>query len=145
LLTARILEFCDLLRHRARLRRWRPDAAWGRRAEDLAHRYLQGKGMRVVARNWSPQGGRGELDLVAWDGDRLAIVEVKSRRDSGHGSPERAMDPLKQVCVRSAARSLLRRWRVGEDRARFDLVTVVFEPYEIRHIPDAWSMRDQLD
>ncbi|MBI5280479.1 MAG: YraN family protein [Candidatus Solibacter usitatus] len=130
------------MRHRARLRRWNPDAAWGRRAEDLAHRHLQRAGMRVVARNWTRPGLRGEVDLVAWDGDRLVFVEVKSRRDSLHGPPERAIDPLKKLLVGSAAFYFLRRWRVPPDRARCDLVTVVFHPFQIRHIPDAWSLRE---
>ncbi|MBI5086646.1 MAG: YraN family protein [Acidobacteria bacterium] len=98
--------------------------------------------MRVVARNWSPPDLRAEVDLVAWDGERLVFVEVKSRRDALHGDPERAIDPLKKMLVASAARHFLRHWRIPPDRARFDLVTVVFHPFQMRHIPDAWSLRE---
>lgn len=122
-----------------RLRHWDHDAAWGRRAEDLAHRYLEEKGMVVVERNWFHSGRRGEADLIAWDGDRLVVVEVKSRRDRSHGDPERAMDGFKELRVRGAARHFIRRYRIPDASVRFDLVTVVFEPFEIRHFPDAWS------
>lgn len=50
--------------------------------EDLAARYLTAQGLTVLARNWraSVEGVRGELDLVAADGDVLAVVEVRTRR-----------------------------------------------------------------
>ncbi len=132
----------DAIRHRARLRQWKEEAALGRRAEDLAHRHLQSRGLTVVERNWMGPGLRAEVDIIAWDGDTLVFVEVKSRRTSEHGDPERAIDVEKRRHVISAARYFLKRWRMDESRARFDLVTVVFEPFEIRHIADAWSFDD---
>lgn len=131
---------CDGLRHRWRLRHWKPELAWGRRAEDLAHRYLQAKGFQVVERNWVDPARRGEVDILAWDGDRLVFVEVKSRRNAEFGDPERAIGEEKIKRLRRAAWFLLRRWRIPEEKARFDLVTVLFEPFEIRHIPDSWSL-----
>jgi putative endonuclease len=133
---------CDELRHRARLRRGPPDAAWGQRAEDLAHRYLQDHGLTVIERNWVSPGQRYEIDLIAWDGDTLVFVEVKSRHDVEHAAPERALDLEKRRYVCAAARRFLTNCRLGPERARFDLVTVVFEPFEIRHTPCAWSWAD---
>lgn len=49
--------------------------ALGRSAEALAAAWLEGRGWRVVARNW--RRGPGELDLVASKGVELAFVEVK--------------------------------------------------------------------
>ncbi len=137
-----IYEICDEIRHRARARRWHETAAWGRRAEDLAHRFLQAKGLTVVERNWVGPGLRAEVDLIAWDGPTLVFVEVKSRRNLDYSAPERAMDDEKKRHVTAAARYFLRRWRMPEQQARFDLVTVVFEPYRIEHQPDAWSFRE---
>lgn len=131
---------CDELRHRARLRQWKESAAMGRRAEDLAHRYLQAEGLTVVERNWVGPGLRGEVDLIAWEGETLVFVEVKSRRNTEYGAPERAMDEIKRQCVAEAARYFLKRWKIPEERARLDLVTVVFDPHEIRHVRDAWSL-----
>lgn len=136
-----VYRLCDYLRHRARLRLWTKDAAMGRRAEDLAHRYLQSKGFKVVERNWKHPSRQAEVDLVAWDADRLAFVEVKSRHDTSTGAPERAMNPEKEARIRAAALYFSRHWHLEEDRLRFDLVTVVFEPFAIRHFPDSWSGR----
>lgn len=137
-----IYHICDELRHRSRLRRWHESAAWGRRAEDLAHRYLQAKGLTVVERNWVGPGLHAEVDLIAWDGPTLVFVEVKSRQNLTSAAPDRAIDEEKRRHITAAARYFLRRWRMPEQQARFDLVTVVFEPYSISHLPDAWSFQD---
>ena len=49
-----------------------------RRGEDLAYDHLRRLGYTFVARNYRPRHGRQELDLVAWDAERLAIIEVKT-------------------------------------------------------------------
>ena len=133
---------CDWLRQRIRSRRWRPDAALGRRGEDIAHRYLQRQGLRVIERNWIKGGVKGEVDIVAWDGDRLVLIEVKARTTAEFGSPERAIDHVKLRCLRNAAFFFTRRWNVPLDTARLDLVTIVFEPFELNHVPDAWGLHE---
>lgn len=133
---------CDGLRHWARRRRQRPDHALGRRAEDLAHRYLEAEGLTVVDRNWTLPGRDAEIDLVALDGDTVVFVEVKSRARADGGGPLRALDRGKRGRLVRAARLFLRRWRIPPARARFDVVAVVFEPYQIRHYRDAWTFSD---
>ena len=96
----------------------------------------------VVERNWAGPGLRAEVDLIAWDGPTLVFVEVKSRKSLEYSAPERAMDDEKRRHVTAAARYFLRRWRMAEAQARFDLVTVVFEPYRIEHVADAWSFEE---
>src|SRR6266568_8811233 len=64
----------------------------GLRGEDLAHRYLRRNGFMVVARNWRPPQGGGEIDIVAWEGDWLVFVEVKTRAADSLNAPERAID-----------------------------------------------------
>src|SRR6185312_14404164 len=59
--------------------RFRRHGNAGRHGEDLAHRYLRSQGMLVVARNWRPPQGGGEIDLIAREGETLVFVEVKWR------------------------------------------------------------------
>src|SRR5947209_16805628 len=73
-----------------------PDAALGRRGEDLAHRYLRSAGFTVMARNYRPDAGDAEVDIIARDNEILVFVEVKSRLSAEFGSPERAIDNEKQ-------------------------------------------------
>ena len=115
----------DWIRHRLRLRTWSPDRALGRRGEDLAHRYLRRLGYTVVARNYRLASGEAEADLVAWDGDTLVIVEVKTRRGDEFGPPERAVGEEKLAHLRRAARAYARKTETPWERVRFDLVTVV--------------------
>ncbi len=113
----------DAARHRARSRQWAPDAAAGRRGEDLAHRYLEKLGYVVVARNW--RGAGGEIDLVAWDREKLVFVEVKTRATDEFGDPARNIDEAKQRALMRAAREYARRAGVSWDAVRFDIVTVL--------------------
>lgn len=117
----------DRLRQWARRRRWSADQAAGRLGEDLAHRLLRRHGYKVVARNWRPRSGAGEIDLVAWEGPVLAFVEVKTRGTEEFGEPGRAVDREKQSALLRAAREYARRAGVPWERARFDVVSVVLE------------------
>ncbi len=129
----------DWLRHRARLRVWNADRAWGRRGEDLAHRYLRKQGYTVVARNYRTRSGSGEVDIVAWDGAALAFVEVKTRASSEFGSPERAVDAGKQHRLIVAAMDYCRRADIAWEKSRFDVVAIVLgNSPEISLIRDAF-------
>ena len=64
-----------------------------RRGEDLAYRYLSGNGYRIVARNYRSRSGKGEIDLVGWDQDRLAFIEVKTRASDDFGRPSGPSTP----------------------------------------------------
>ena len=111
----------------------------GRMGEDAAHRYLRGRGCTVVARNYRPRPGRGEIDLVAWYGERLVFVEVKTRSSEEHGTPERAVDHEKRAALVRAARDYARRVNVPWERVRFDIVSVVLEqPLRIDWLQDAF-------
>lgn len=135
-----VLRFCDWLRHQARLRRETHDRAWGQRGEDLAHRYLRRQGYVIVARNFRTRSGSGEVDLVGWDGEALAFIEVKTRSSDEVGPPDRAVDRDKQSRLRIAAGDYARRADIGIEKARFDIVSIVLrEPPEITLRKDAFG------
>jgi len=97
----------------------------GSRGEDLAYHHLCGNGYVIVARNYRPRIGKGEIDLIGWDADRLAFIEVKTRESEQFGAPERAVDPRKRGFLVRAAREYVRRAGVDPARMRFDVVSVV--------------------
>ncbi len=134
----KLAEVLDSARHRVRLRRWDREHAWGRRAEDLAHRYLERNGFTVVSRNYARRGGGGELDLVAWEGEDLVFVEVKARSSEAFNSAESAVDNQKREHLLLTASEYLRRARIPWERARFDIITVVAgEKPVIKHLRDS--------
>ena len=114
----------DRLRQRLRAKQWEPHLAFGRTAEDWAHRYLQRQGLTVVARNWRTPNGSGEIDLVAREGHVLAFVEVKARSSEDYGSPGRAIDPLKIELLRRSAACYLAGSSHDPSLIRFDLISV---------------------
>ena len=54
----------------------------GTRGERETLDFLESRGYRIVDTNVRPEGGmaRGEIDVVAWDGEFLVFCEVKTRR-----------------------------------------------------------------
>lgn len=120
-----LLALLDRLRDRRRRRIWAPDQATGRRGEDLAHRYLRKQGYIVVARNYRLAAGDAEADIIAWDGDALVIVEVKTRESDTYGPPDRAIGEDKRRALQRVAREYARKSNVDEATVRGDVVSVV--------------------
>ena len=112
----------------------------GKRGEDLAHRYLRGLGLLIVARNWRPPQGGGEIDLIACEpstsGDWLVFIEVKFRTSGEWGAPERNVDADKRIALRRAARDYIRRARADPGRIRFDVIAITGG--KIEHLRDAF-------
>jgi putative endonuclease len=82
--------------------------AVGRFGEDTAARHLTAAGFTILDRNWrpgpkAPGGIRGELDIVAREGDALVIVEVKTRSGTGFGSPAESVTADKVRRIRRLA------------------------------------------
>ncbi len=140
-----LYRLADALRQRRRARTATTEQANGRRGEDLAHRFLRRRGLTIVARNFRPRSGHGELDMVAWDRETLVFVEVKARASADFGSPDRAVGRDKEKDLRRAAGEYLRRSGTAWERARFDLVNVVLaDPPEIEWIKDAFPVSRTL-
>ena len=111
----------------------------GRMGEDYAHRYLRRRGCTVVARNYRTRSGSGEIDIVAWQGETLAFIEVKTRVSTEHGEPDSAVDAEKRIRLQYAARDYARRASVDWQKTRFDIVSVVLEaPVRIDWLRDAF-------
>ena len=106
----------------------------GARGERAAVEHLrQEAGYRIVATNFVLPLGRGmknqringEIDIVAYDGETLVFVEVKTRTSDEVASPERAVDLRKQRQIARAARRYRQMMRVSEESYRYDVVTVM--------------------
>jgi putative endonuclease len=126
-----------LYRFAGRLRWWR-DGNVGRFGEERAHRYLRARGYTVVARNWRPPQGGGELDLIAWERETLVFVEVKARVSGQWSAPERDIDAEKLNSLRRAARDYVRRAGAEEAEMRFDVVAITGG--KIEHLRDAFPL-----
>jgi putative endonuclease len=105
----------------------------GKRGEELAAAYLQQAGFGIVAANFAIPVGRNragavitvEIDLVAYDGETLCFVEVKSRASDWFAPPEVNVDRRKQRQIARAARAYRRMFDLIGAPYRYDVITVV--------------------
>ena len=120
-----------------------PHLVTGRAGEEAAYFYLRKLGYVMVARNWRIAQCKGELDLVAWDGDVLCFVEVKTRTSHEVKPAEAAVDERKRRELGLVARHFLRRLRREMPAYRFDVVSIYLAgsaPPEITLFKNAFSV-----
>ncbi|KAA2260740.1 YraN family protein [Solihabitans fulvus] len=101
---------------------------FGRQGESLACQYLESQGLVVLSRNWRCRGG--ELDVVATDGVRAVVCEVKTRSGLDHGVPAEAVTAAKLRRIRHLTGLWLSAHRVGWCEVRIDVISVLWPPHE---------------
>jgi putative endonuclease len=100
--------------------------ALGDEAEEIAAKWLEARGWKILARNFICKGG--ELDLVVERGDRIAFVEVRSRRSTAFLHPAESVSSTKRRRVARAGAIWAQRHRVIHTHfLRFDVVSVLFD------------------
>ena len=97
--------------------------------ERAAYFHLRRQGYIVVARAWTVSTRPGDVDLIAWEGETLCFVEVKTRSDAGAFAAEFFIDDEKKETLRDLAEAYVRQLphTPGEQaaiRRRFDAVSV---------------------
>jgi putative endonuclease len=98
----------------------------GVRGETYAYWFLRRSGYVMIARNFTQRGIKGEIDLVGYDGQTLAFVEVKTRTTprGEFGSAENAVTPDKQRLLSRMARHFVREYHAGDVPFRFDILAI---------------------
>ena len=119
----------------------------GERGEDAAYYHLRGLGYTIVARRWTAERLRGDLDLVAWDGPQLVIFEVKTRTARDLAPADTSVDQHKRQTLRKMASAYLRQFPStlrSSIPVRFDILSVYLLPAgaEFEHLRDAFSSRE---
>ncbi|PYS51207.1 MAG: YraN family protein [Acidobacteria bacterium] len=112
---------------------------FGRRSELLGIDYLRSLGYRVVTSSYRTKDG--EVDIIGWDGDILAFIEVKARQSSE--PPQDSVGHRKQRRVIRAAQDYLSRHHLQDASYRFDILAVTANPGckpEFRLFRDAYRM-----
>jgi putative endonuclease len=105
----------------------------GQLGESYAAAYLEQRGYRLVAANFTLPVGRNlrgaivnaEIDLIAYDCDTLCFVEVKTRASDWFAPPQVNVDLRKRRQITRAARVYRRMLGIKSEPYRFDVVTVV--------------------
>lgn len=100
----------------------------GEAAEALAAAFIEGRGLRIIARNYRCR--HGELDLIAGDGEMLVFIEVRRRSGNAFGGAAASIDAAKREKLLKAARHYLAGLPTAP-ACRFDAVLLSGEPPRI--------------
>ena len=94
--------------------------------ESLAVEHLKARGCEILAQNY--RAGRGEIDIVAQDGEFTVFVEVKTRRSLRFGLPQAAVTLQKQRQISKVALAYLQAQNLLDEPCRFDIIAIHLSP-----------------
>jgi putative endonuclease len=141
-----VLRLDVLAKGRGRTRAIPAHLLTGLEGEDAVYFYLRRKGYTIVARRWSSSTSRGDIDLVAWQGPLLCIVEVKTRTAHDLAPAEVAVDFNKRQMLRQLARHYVRQLpHENAPQVRFDVVSAYLIPgkeKEFVHFENAFGWNE---
>ena len=111
----------------------------GAAGERLSAHFLERRGYRILDRN--VRLNRGEIDLVATQGETLVLVEVRLRRSAGVDAALESVSPRKQRRLRLLAAEYCARLAEQPAAVRIDVVGIALDRQgrlrEIRLIENA--------
>jgi putative endonuclease len=90
--------------------------------EKIAGAYLETKGYQILEYNFRCR--RGEIDIIARDGECLVFCEVKYRVDTATGYAAEAVDRRKQKRISDCALFYLMIHEISDTPCRFDVVCI---------------------
>src|SRR3989339_1926380 len=97
----------------------------GAQAEKKARDYLEQHGYRILEINYRCR--RGEIDIIAEEGEVLCFVEVRSLSSTKHGHPLETITRTKQRRILWAAQVYLQTHQLELPSVRFDVIGIVNE------------------
>lgn len=100
----------------------------GKKGEKLAARFLEGKGLNILERNFHTRSG--EVDIIASDSDKIVFVEVKLRRSRRFGTAIESVDEEKLEKVTAAGQEWLQKQGLERAPWRVDIVAIEGERVE---------------
>lgn len=95
----------------------------GKAGEDFAVRFLAEAGLDIMTRNY--RCPKGEMDLIARDGEVLVFIEVRTRRSSYRGWGEESITQQKAKRLQAiASYFVLRQGYKSWPSLRFDVLAL---------------------
>lgn len=116
----------------------------GQETEELAEKFLQHKGYKIIKRNYKTS--LGEVDIIAEDirsGGVLVFVEVRSRSYTTFGEPQVSINLAKRRQISKAALCYLNEHKSFDRSCRFDVIAISLHQErkpKIEHIENAFEL-----
>jgi putative endonuclease len=111
---------------------------WG---EIYTARYLRDRGCDIIGSNFKCRFG--EADIIAAEGEKMLIVEVKTRNESATLRPMEAVDENKRDRLEKTAQVFIKASGLTDLHPRFDVAEVYlnddYELVSLNYIENAFS------
>jgi putative endonuclease len=95
----------------------------GQKAEDLAAKWLERQGYRIMQRNW--RLSHYEIDIIAAKDKFIHFIEVKARHHSPYGHPEDSVGKQKFKSLQRAVDYYLL-LNPGHEWIQYDILAITF-------------------
>jgi len=119
-----------------------PKKIVGSQGEKIARSYIKKQGMKILEENY--RALKGEIDIIARDGEYIVFIEVKTNTRLSEFPPEIRVNRAKQEQIGKIAQMYLMKTQQTDAYCRFDIISVILQPEnknqpsEINHIKDAF-------
>ncbi len=114
----------------------------GKLGEELAGHFLREQGYQILTTNY--RCPRGEVDIVAKDGEEVVFVEVRTRRSQSFGTPQESLTGPKVRHLVATCQDYLQGYGGTDTNWRIDLVTIRMDHGNRLEYIDHWRHAVQL-
>ncbi|MCR8745174.1 YraN family protein [Romboutsia lituseburensis] len=104
--------------------------------EVIARKYLEDKGIHIIALNYRIK--TGEIDIISSLDDEIIFVEVKSRNNVRYGYPAEAVNYKKIKKILNTANYYISQNNLHDKKVRFDVIEVYLNEKKINHVENAF-------
>ena len=106
----------------------------GKLGENLACKYLQNQGYKIIGRNFEAR--QGEIDIIALDGKEMVFIEVKTRSNVTYGKPVEAVNEIKQKHLIKTIEYYIYKRHLENEFIRIDIIEIYLykNKYRVNHI-----------
>ena len=109
----------------------------GSMGEQLALRYLQSQGYKIIEQNWRCR--IGEIDLIAMKNDTLIFLEIRSKRSQAFGMAEHTYTTIKKQRMHRLAYLYMQIHEYPlQQNFQIDFIAIDLNPTtsQVRHYPN---------
>lgn len=96
--------------------------ALGKMGENMAVKYLERKGYKILERNFYCK--RGEIDIIAMDKDYLVFIEIKTRASNEYGLPSESVTKRKIKHMIDTIQYFLYTRHLENENIRIDVIEI---------------------
>lgn len=96
----------------------------GKKGEDIATKFLEKKGYKIIERNWH-YSKNAEIDIIAEFKNEIVFIEVKTRTNMNFGHPFESINKTKIQKIHKAIYGYIKQTKKDYKSFRFDGIAII--------------------